>query len=95
MANENSIRLQGHEKFALREGWLTKGLNEVENPEYDNVFLEKDAAEIFGLGNNMVKSFEQCIINHCIEEFHFFWACFHNIRDAVFNAIFNYIHIVI
>ena len=39
MANENSIRLQGHEKFALREGWLTKGLNEVENPEYDNVFL--------------------------------------------------------
>lgn len=56
MANENSIRLQGHEKFALREGWLTKGLNEVENPEYDNVFLEKDAAEIFGLGNNMVKS---------------------------------------
>ena len=56
MANENSIRLQGHEKFALREGWLAKGLNEVENPKYDNVFLEKDAAEIFGLGNNMVKS---------------------------------------
>ena len=45
MANENSIRLQGHEKFALREGWLTKGLNEVENPKFDNVFLEKDASD--------------------------------------------------
>ena len=56
MANDNSIRLQGHEKFALREGWLTKGLNEVINPKYENVFLEKDAAEILGIGNNMVKS---------------------------------------
>ena len=56
MANDNIIRLQGHEKFGLREGWLTKGLNEVDNPKYDNVFLEKDAAEIFGIGNNMVKS---------------------------------------
>lgn len=56
MANDNIIRLQGHEKFTLREGWITKGLNEVENPKYDNVFLEKDAAEIFGFGNNMVKS---------------------------------------
>ena len=56
MANDNTIRLQGHEKFALRDGWLTKGLIEVDNPDYDNVFLEKDAAEIFGIGSNMVKS---------------------------------------
>lgn len=56
MANENTFKLQGHEKFALREGWLTKGLVEVNSSNYDNVFLEKDAAEIFGIGNNMVKS---------------------------------------
>lgn len=56
MANDKTIRLQGHEKFALREGWLTKGINGVADSQYDNVFLEKDAAEIFGLGNNMVKS---------------------------------------
>lgn len=56
MASEKNIRLQGHEKFALREGWLTKGLIEVGKADYDNVFLEKDAAEIFGIGNNMVKS---------------------------------------
>lgn len=56
MANENQIKIQGHEKFSLREGWLTKGLNEVESFKNGNVFLEKDAAEIFGIGNNMVKS---------------------------------------
>ena len=50
----NVIKLQGHEKFALREGWINKGLEQI--PKYDNVFLEKDAPEIFGIGNNMVKS---------------------------------------
>lgn len=55
MANDKvKIRLQGHEKFALREGWLTKGLIEVSgNPK---VFSEKEAPDIFGIGSNMVKS---------------------------------------
>lgn len=48
------IRLQGHEKFALREGWLTKGLLRVE--EDPTVFQRKEAPDIFGIGNNMVKS---------------------------------------
>ena len=56
MAIDNTIRLQGHEKFALREGWITKGIDGVLNPDYDNVFLEKDSAEILGIGSNMVKS---------------------------------------
>lgn len=48
------IRLQGHEKFTLREGWLTKGLVQVEkNPK---VFQGKEGTDIFGIGNNMVKS---------------------------------------
>lgn len=51
---KRKIRLQGHEKFSLREGWLTKGLVQVkENP---NVFKKKDATDDFGMGSNMVKS---------------------------------------
>lgn len=48
------IRLQGHEKFALREGWLNKGITIVsDNPK---VFLGKEGPDEFGIGNNMVKS---------------------------------------
>lgn len=48
------IRIKGHEKFALREGWLTKGLYAVEdNPK---VFNEAIAPDILGVGTNMVKS---------------------------------------
>lgn len=52
--NKVKIRLQGHEKFLLREGWLNKGITIVgENP---NIFLGKEGPDIFGVGNNMVKS---------------------------------------
>ena len=54
-----NIRLQGHEKFALRDGWLSKALkliNMDKYMEYSDVFLRKDAPDIFGMGNNMVKS---------------------------------------
>lgn len=56
MANnmKNKIKLQGHEKFSLREGWLNKGLMMVKkNPA---AFQGKDGPDIFGIGNNMVKS---------------------------------------
>jgi len=55
MANEKvKIRLQGHEKFVLREGWLNKGITQVhENPL---VFLGKEGPDVFGIGSNMVKS---------------------------------------
>lgn len=50
----NKIKLQGHEKFTLREGWLNKGLIMVKkNP---TVFQSKDGPDVFGIGNNMVKS---------------------------------------
>ncbi len=48
------MRLQGHEKFPLREGWLSKGLiNVLDNPK---VFQGKEGPDVFGIGNNMVKS---------------------------------------
>ncbi len=48
------IRIKGHEKFALREGWLTKGLNAAtDNPK---IFNENSAPDVLGVGTNMVKS---------------------------------------
>lgn len=48
------FRLQGHEKFSLREGWINKGLLVV--PNNPDVFLRNDASDVFGIGTNMVKS---------------------------------------
>lgn len=56
MANNSKIkiRLQGHEKFALREGWLNKGLIMVnDNP---TIFQGKEGPDLLGIGSNMVKS---------------------------------------
>lgn len=47
-------RLKGHESFALREGWITKGLAAVKvNPL---VFSENSGADELGVGSNMAKS---------------------------------------
>lgn len=55
MATEKvKIKLQGHEKFALREGWLNKGLLIL--PDNADAFMRKDATDLFGIGSNMVKS---------------------------------------
>lgn len=56
MANNKQIKikLQGHEKFALREGWLNKGLIMVDKNA--TAFQGKNGPDIFGIGNNMVKS---------------------------------------
>lgn len=48
------FKLQGHEKFPLREGWINKALIII--PSVPDVFLRKDAADVFGIGSNMVKS---------------------------------------
>lgn len=52
--NKVKIRLQGHEKFALREGWINKGLMLI--PKDPGIFLKPDAPDAFGIGSNMVKS---------------------------------------
>lgn len=56
MGNDTQIkiRLQGHEKFSLREGWLNKGLIMVNQDA--SAFQGKNGPDIFGIGNNMVKS---------------------------------------
>ena len=55
----NIIRLQGHEKFSLRDGWIAKAFKNIDvssDGEYSDVFLRKDSPDVFGIGNNMVKS---------------------------------------
>lgn len=49
-----TIRLKGHEKFHLREGWITKGLFGVENNS--KIFSGNDGTDQLGVGTNMVKS---------------------------------------
>lgn len=48
------IKLQGHEKFALREGWISKALMIL--PNNPDAFALKNASDLFGIGSNMVKS---------------------------------------
>ena len=48
------MKIKGHEKFVLREGWLTKGIRGVS--EDDHLFSGNDGADKLGVGTNMVKS---------------------------------------
>lgn len=50
--SKRDIRIKGHGSFYLREGWITKGLRAVN--EYENIFSREDAADILGVGKNMV-----------------------------------------
>ena len=49
-----TIRLKGHEKFHLREGWITKGLYGVSNNP--KIFTGNEGTDQLGVGTNMVKS---------------------------------------
>ena len=55
MAEKVIYKLQGHEKFPLCEGWMTKGITAAKenNP---HIFLEDRGPDILGVGSNMVKS---------------------------------------
>ena len=55
-----AIRLKGHEKFHLREGWIAKGLYGVSaNPR---VFSGSDGTDQLGVGTNMVKSIKNWML---------------------------------
>ena len=53
-AKKVKFKLQGHEKFSLREGWTNKALRIISDTP--DIFLRKDATDMFGIGSNMVKS---------------------------------------
>ena len=54
MTEKNKYRFKGHESFILREGWLNKGLFEIEKNA--KVFSENYGADELGVGPNMAKS---------------------------------------
>src|SRR6185312_14918157 len=48
----------GHQTFALRSGWLKKGLDALQNPAIGgaNLFNNEEALVHLGVGKNMVQS---------------------------------------
>lgn len=51
---DKKVKLKGHETFCLREGWLQKGMEEVQrNPK---VFSVMKGADALGVGSNMAKA---------------------------------------
>lgn len=53
---ENTVkfRLKAHESFYIREGWLRKGIKNVN--KNCRIFISKDATDVLGIGVSMVKS---------------------------------------
>ena len=52
--DKKKIKLQGHEKFPFREGWINKAFMIL--PSNPDAFTRKNAPDLFGIGSNMVKS---------------------------------------
>lgn len=48
------MKLKGHEKFPLREGWINKGIRGVQKNA--KIFTGNAGPDILGVGTNMVKS---------------------------------------
>lgn len=54
--NMNKPKVKGHGSFILRDGWINKGLTELHKCGNERIFTAKNAADIFGIGTNMVSS---------------------------------------
>lgn len=54
MDGKVAIKIKGHEKFVLREGWLTKGIYAV--GKNHKVFSGDSGSDVLGVGTNMVKA---------------------------------------
>lgn len=54
MSEKKEAKLKKHETFSIRDGWLEKAINLLEdNP---NLFAKDNGQQILGIGTNMVKS---------------------------------------
>lgn len=51
---KKKYRFKGHESFILREGWVNKGLREIDKDPL--VFFHNSGAEVLGVGANMAKA---------------------------------------
>lgn len=67
MGKEKGIQLKRHETFSIREGWLEKAINLINDEK--NIFSKNDATSILGIGSNMVKSLRYWLEATRIAEF--------------------------
>ena len=54
------MRFGGHETFAIREGWLHKGLKLLD--EHPERLVDEDACDFLGVGRNMAKSIRHWLL---------------------------------
>jgi len=54
------VRFGGHETFAIREGWLHKGLRLLQ--ENSEIFTQDDVADHLGVGRNMGKAIRHWLL---------------------------------
>ena len=65
--NEGKLRFSGHQTFAVRNGWLEKGVALVR--EMPGGFLADDAVVRLGVGKNMVESIKYwCVQTGLVED---------------------------
>lgn len=50
------MKFRAHDTFAIRKGWLNKGLRNIENAPDVFISKEKNPMDVLGIGANMVKS---------------------------------------
>ncbi|MBB6215081.1 hypothetical protein HNQ80_001170 [Anaerosolibacter carboniphilus] len=51
-----NYKFRAHESFALRKGWLRKGMKFIDRDGQTYIFTSKDSNEQLAIGKNMVKS---------------------------------------
>ena len=51
-----SYRLKGHESFILRDGWITKALLALSEPDGSKLFQTNSGTDSLGVGTNMAKA---------------------------------------
>ena len=50
-----SLKFKKNESFYLREGWIEKAINAINENHVKNIFAQNNGTEILGIGSNMVK----------------------------------------
>lgn len=69
MMKDNKIKykIKGHESFYIRDGWMRKGMKQVE--KHSALFSSSNAVDRLGVGANMVKSIRYWLqVTHLTEE---------------------------
>ena len=63
------MKFRAHDTFAIRKGWLNKGLRNI--PKAPDVFISKEnnPMDVLGIGANMVKSLRYWLPSDVLHSF--------------------------